>query len=221
MHIPENLYGNGMAPLTLANPAGPWAPLAPGAVAELLRDATFPWWLAGGWAIDLFVGRQTRPHHDTDVQVLRRDQLAVQAHLRGRGWDLHAADPPGALRPWTPAEALPAPVHDVWGRPAPGAPWGLQLMLADTYPAAQRWVFRRDPRVSVSLTRLGRRTPEGLPYIAPEVQLLFKAKPTLLAKDEADFAAALPRLSDESRSWLATALAETHPSHPWLRTLAG
>ena len=201
--------------------AGPWAPLAPEAVASLFRGTAFPWWLAGGWAIDLFVGRQTRPHHDTDVQVLRRDQLAIQTHLCAQGWDLQAADPPGTLRPWLPAESLPAPIHNVWGRPAPDAPWGLDVMLTDTDPTGRRWVFHRDPRVSGPLTQLGRRTPAGMAYIAPEVQLLYKAKPVRLTKDEADFAAAVPLLSAESRAWLAASLTTTQPGHPWLRVLAG
>jgi len=71
-------------------------------LAPLLAGMAFPWWVAGGWAIDLFVGHQTRLHDDLDVLVLRRDQLAVHQALRG--WDLHAADPPGTLRPWAPGE---------------------------------------------------------------------------------------------------------------------
>ncbi|MGH2458803.1 MAG: nucleotidyltransferase domain-containing protein [Chloroflexota bacterium] len=74
-----------------------------------------PWWIAGGWAIDLFVGRTTRHHDDIDVQIQRADQLAVQATLAT--WDLNAADPPGTLRPWKPGEVLPAHVHDIWCRP--------------------------------------------------------------------------------------------------------
>jgi hypothetical protein len=180
-------------------------------LASLLRGGDLSWWIAGGWAIDLFVGRQTRPHGDTDVLVLRRDQLAVQAALGG--WDLHTADPPGTLRPWAPGEVLPAAVHDIWCRAAPDAPWALQLMLADA--EGGRWVFRRDRRISGPLARLGRRSPEGLPYLAPEVQLLYKAKRPPRPKDEADFAAALPLLGDEGRRWLAAALATYDPAHPW------
>lgn len=75
---------------------GRWDPLTPAEVAEVLRGLDPPWWLAGGWAIDLHVGRQTREHADTDVLVLRDDLPAVQQHLAG--WDLHAADPRGTLR---------------------------------------------------------------------------------------------------------------------------
>jgi hypothetical protein len=45
--------------------------------------------------------------------------------------------------------------------------------------------------------------------------LLLKAKQPR-PKDEADFAAFLPRLDEPARRWLADALSLLHPGHPWL-----
>ncbi len=55
---------------------------------------------------------------------------------------------------------------------------------------------------------------DGIPYMAPEIVLLFKAKGQR-AKDEADFRGALPLLDGEQRRWLNDALDLVHPSHPW------
>jgi hypothetical protein len=57
----------------------PWRPLDPAVLPDLLGGVDAPWWLAGGWAIDAFLGRVTRVHEDTDVLVLRRDQAAFRA----------------------------------------------------------------------------------------------------------------------------------------------
>ena len=119
-------------------PYGPWDPLTPSQVFDLLRGVIAPWWISGGYAIEAFVGCSFRDHDDIDVGIFRRDQLEVREHLAG--WDLHAADPPGTLRPWPVAELLPALVHDVWCRPSPDAPWSLQFMLNDQ--AGSQWVFR-------------------------------------------------------------------------------
>jgi hypothetical protein len=81
-----------------------------------------------------------------------------------------------------------------------------------------RWIFRRDPRITRPIERFGRRTADGVPYVAPGIQLLFKARGSL-PKDQADFAAALPLLDAEARSWLAEALALHLPGHPWLARL--
>jgi hypothetical protein len=81
-----------------------------------------------------------------------------------------------------------------------------------------QWIFRRTAQISGSLSTLGRVTRDGIPYLAPEIQLLYKAK-GLRPKDEADFAQTLPSLDGESRQWLAQSLALIHPGHAWLTEL--
>lgn len=116
-------------PLMTDPSARPWRPLSPPAVAALFKGATFPWWIAGGHAIDAVVGRPLRPHGDIDVVLPRRDGAAARALLAS--WDLWASDPPGRLRPWPVSEKLPAHVSDVWARADASGLWRLQLMMDD------------------------------------------------------------------------------------------
>ncbi|GHO61437.1 hypothetical protein KSC_003290 [Ktedonobacter sp. SOSP1-52] len=69
-------------------------------------------------------------------------------------------------------------------------------MVVDT--SDDQWLFRRDPRIRRPLAIVGHRTNDGIPYLAPEIQLLYKAK-ALRPKDEADFARILPALDGKSR----------------------
>jgi hypothetical protein len=192
---------------------GRWSPLSLGELATLFQGADFPWWVGGGWALDLFVGHQTRAHDDLDVNVLRRDQHAARRLLDG--WDLHVAAG-GRLRPFRRDDWLQPNNNDLWCRTAPTAPWALQLMLTDT--DGEDWLFRRNRTIHRSLAQISRRSPDSLPYLAPEIQLLFKAKDPR-PKDEADFQTIQPLLDQPSRRWLATALAATHPHHRWLAQL--
>jgi hypothetical protein len=192
-------------------PWGPWEPARPVEVAALFSGCKASWWIAGGYAIELAVGRPLREHGDIDILLLRCDQLAAQRALWT--WDWHAADPPGTLRPWRPGELLPADVHDIWCRPGPGEPWRIQIMLDESF--GSDWVSRRDPRIRRPIARIGRVTADGIPYLAPDVQLLYKAGGRR-DKDETDFAAALPGLAKPEREWLADALAIAYgTSHPW------
>ena len=86
-----------------------WEPMTPEQVHGLLRGVSIPWWIAGGWAIDLFLGRQTRTHGDTDVLICRDDQLAVQNLLSD--WDLHKTQQPG-LKSWPEGEFLNRGAND-------------------------------------------------------------------------------------------------------------
>ena len=190
----------------------PWRPLTVPEVAALLRDVAFPWWVAGGYAIELAAGRPVRPHADIDVLLLRRDQLAAHALLAG--WDCWVADPPGRLRVWPAGETLPLTAHDIWCRESPHGPWRLQLMLDDA--RGDRWVSRRDARVSLPIADIGARTPDGVPYLRPEIQLYNKAR-ARRPRDEADLAVALPRLSADRRRWLRWAIMTVYgDDHPWL-----
>jgi hypothetical protein len=60
---------------------------------EVMAGFPQPWWVAGGWALDLFLGRKTRPHADLEISILAADQGALFEHLRG--WDLRLAAPGG------------------------------------------------------------------------------------------------------------------------------
>lgn len=87
---------------------------------------------------------------------------------------------------------------------------------------AARWRSRRSTLVTRAVAEIGRTTTEGWPYLTPEVQLFYKAKPhDQLPKDEIDFAAALPLLDQPARRWLDEALALTLPDHHWRAALAG
>lgn len=193
---------------------GRWEPLTLTRVVEVfdVLPAQTPWWIAGGHAIELFAGRPLRSHDDVDVLLLRRDQQVVHDLLPG--WDVQAADPPGRLRAWQAGETLPAGVHDIWCREDPSAPWRIQVMLDEA--EGDRWRSRRDRRVSRPVGELGRRTAEGWPYLAPEVQLFYKATGAAVRpKDRSDFADALPLLDLPARRWLDEALAVARPEHPW------
>ncbi|GAA3870344.1 hypothetical protein GCM10022243_39660 [Saccharothrix violaceirubra] len=196
-------------------PWGTWDPITPTEVAGLFAGVGFPWWVAGGYAVELAVGRPVREHVDLDVLLLRRDHLAIQDVLAG--WEWWAADPPGVLRPWRPGERLPVDVHDIWCRPDADQPWRVQFMLAEAEDGT--WISRRDPDLRRPIATLGGVDGGGIPFLSPEIQLFYKAK-GLRPKDDADFAAALPVLTADQRAWLADALARTHGEHPWLPLLA-
>lgn len=193
---------------------GTWVPLDPVEVRRVMAGFDRPWWIAGGWALDMFLGRKTREHEDIDVELLRSDQQAIQSHLRD--WELYLASA-GVLSPWVAGAEVPPDTSDVWCRPAGAESWAMQLMFN---PGTEdRWASRRNPLVTRPMDLAVRHTGDGLPYLTPEAQLLMKAKGRR-PKDEADFELVAPALSDEQRTWLREAIERVHPGHPWLDGLA-
>ncbi|HVM07417.1 MAG TPA: hypothetical protein VM345_03055 [Acidimicrobiales bacterium] len=192
---------------------GPWVPLDPVEVRRIMRDFPHPWWIAGGWALDMFLGRKTREHEDIDVGLFQRDAVAVRSHLRE--WDVQWALG-GSFRAWEPGY-VPAPDEDnVWVRPAPDAAWAFQLMLNPGDETT--WVYHRVPSITRPFADVILRTGDGIPYLAPEVQLLYKSGSSMgvRPKDQVDFDNVVPQLEDERRTWLRESML---PGHPWAERL--
>jgi len=178
----------------------------------LMSDFDAPWGLAGGWALDLFIGRESRVHADIDIALLRTDQQLLRSRASGRVEKVVGRQ----LVQWSPTEVLAPPVHEIHVTWPDG--YRLEFLLNEHDPATHDWVFRRDARVRRPLA-LAFATDRAAPYLAPEIVLLYKAK-SPSAKDDADFHTVLPRLHQEQRSWLARALDVTATGQRWSTVLA-
>jgi hypothetical protein len=200
-----------------------WIPWRPDEVAQLLRDVTEPWYVAAGWALDLFRGRQTREHEDLEIAVPNTPEAFGQVRGVLRDYMFEVAGPePNVLWP------VDSPAFDksfqTWvseeGEPdADGVP--IRVYKLDVFREPQRngkWVCRRDESITMRYDEIIRRDAAGIPYLAPQVVLLFKAKHNR-AKDNADLAGALPLLAPAERGWLAGMLHRVHPGHEWLAQL--
>ncbi len=187
-------------------------------VTEAFRSFTHPWFFSSGWALDLFLGRVTRVHHDVDVVVPRTAIPAAREHLNALGWQL-VLPLEGRLEPW-PSESPLAPHIQIHAHRGSSM---MDLLLTEM--DAERWVYRREPRVTCPAHQAFLQTESGLPLLAPELVLLFKSRNTGVGKyerpqDEKDFRAVLPHLTAKQKNWLRGALERTDPTHRWLERLS-
>jgi hypothetical protein len=173
------------------------------------------WFVSGGWAIDMFLGQVTRKHADIEIGIDRADQHLLHSHLIG--WSLDKAIQTSSGTQWIAwgrGEQLQLPIHQIRASRANAAPAEIEFFLNER--SNDQWRSRRHPELarpvgeSVTIS-----SSLGIPFLVPEIQLLFKAKHTR-EKDQADFARALPRLNPHQRRWLADALRVYYPGHPWL-----
>lgn len=194
-----------------------WAAWRPEAVAVLLDGVRAPWYVAAGWAIDLFLDEERREHEDLEIAVpsSRFDEVLD----RLGGLEIFVITGPGEATPIDEARHRLDETHQTWVRePATGL-WRLDVFREPSDGDA--WVCRRDGRIRMPYGRLIERTADGIPYARPEVVLLYKAKHAHRERDRRDFADVVPRLDEERLRWLADALELVHPGHSWIAELAG
>jgi hypothetical protein len=188
-----------------------WDAWRPERVASLLAGVAAPWYVAAGWALDLFVGEQRREHEDLEIAVpnTRFDEFLPALD----GLEPCVITGPNEAAPLAQARDQLAETHQTWVREAATGFWRFEVFREPS--DGDTWVCRRDPAIRMPYERLIERTDDGIPYGRPEVILLYKAR-HIRDRDETDFADVLPLLEPERKRWLADALELVHPGHPWL-----
>ena len=184
------------------------------AVQPLMGSFAAPWCVAGGWALDLFLGRVTRTHADLELAIFRQDQALLRAQLAD--WRLQKIVD-GRTVDWHEGESLSLPVHEIHGTSRDAPPRKIEFLLNERNDDA--WVFRRNAMIALAINRAIVRSKGGLPILAPEIVLLFKAK-SPRPKDELDFRDVAPAMNGASRRWLREALALCHAGYQWIKQLA-
>jgi len=189
----------------------PWEAWHPAEALRRLAGVEAPWCVAAGWALDLFRGGPAREHEDLEVAVPAGRFASIRAALAD--FEFHVV---GSGRWWPLDSPAYEVLHQTWVyEPAAGC---YRLDVFREPHDGDTWICRRDADIRRPYAEIIEHTSEGIPYLAPEIVLLFKAKHGR-PKDEADFAGALPLLSPARRAWLADNLAIVHPGHRWLAQL--
>jgi len=216
-------------------------------VAETMRDYPGRWVLSGGWAVDAWLGEETRDHGDIDVSVFAQDAQKLYEHLPG--WQLvgHDATVPNDTNElWDGRPlVLPAHLHARNPRPEDGMPepgvltkeqgFGVEFVFNELTDDGE-WMlyfipndaqgFTPTPVLSVPLDLCVQESPWGVPTLAPELLLFYKAtaykgsRNYLRRRDHLDFERLLPRLTGDQRSWLGDAIAKVESDHPWLGVIS-
>jgi len=216
--------------------------LIPRQVKYLMHAYSNPWFVAGGWAIDLFLKRVTRKHKDIEIGIFRSDQLLLHKYLKEwlfKKVKKQSAEKRGQLEEWQETEYLELPTHEIHAtrrlhlnqtlRVCPGT----QNRISREYSTSNLpelevllnerddscWIYRRNFQIRRELSKTILYTKTGIPYLAPEIVILYKSK-NPNPDDEFDFNNTVNNLGYGPRAWLATSIEITKPGHQWLDRLA-
>lgn len=186
--------------------------------ARLMAGFPYPWFVSGGWAIDMFLNQVTRAHSDLEIGLFREHQNALRNQFAG--WRLTKSDflrPEGAAWvPWNEGDWVAAPLFQVQAWRSQDEEPDYDFFLNDLVDGM--WQFRREPSIMRPVEEVVLYTTDGIPFLAPDVQLAFKAKGQR-PKDDQDFALTSPHLSTAQHNWLAMALKAAYGEHHWLEQL--
>lgn len=185
----------------------------PQKMAAIMQNFQSHWFIAGGWAVDLFLGEISRSHADIEIAIFRRDQMALQSYLSQ--WVLQKIES-SAPSVWNRNEFLELPVHEIHCFHETAEPRNFEVLLNER--DADEWIYRRNEKVRRSLRDIYSTTNSGFKFLRPEIVLLYKSK-NPQTKDEQDFENVVNHLDGESKKWLGNALEICYSKHHWLKEL--
>ena len=176
---------------------GPFEPLTPMELRDLMRGFERPWWIVGGYAMEAFTGIE-REHEDIDMCIFVEDEQAFRAHLEPR-YHLWSNDG-GTFRFFDDKHPEPlAPLTQIWVREHAGAPWIIDCILNPSVDGA--WQNKRDRDHVAPLDEVTWVANDGIRYLDPEIALFFKAGSDRVTQ-QWDWEVAYPLLSERQRAWL-------------------
>jgi hypothetical protein len=158
-------------------------------------------------ALELFTGCSWRRHDDIDIGICRIDAPAVYSWLTDLDPYVAAG---GRLRRWEGEPLLAGRMeNNIWVRRPAAGPFLFDIAVGDGDDSG--WVYRRDARIRRPWTQTLLKTLCDVPYLAPELQLLFKSKGRR-PKDDRDAEMVIPLMSNDRQTWLREWLP---PDHSW------
>jgi hypothetical protein len=182
-------------------------------ISEIMKNSKFPWYIAGGWSIDLAIGRKTREHKDMDIVVFREYIPDVLAYFEN--WEIGVAIPgENRLESVINMNQVMQPRYCLHIKNEVDF---VEVLLTDRL--STHAIYRRNPSITIPLIDLIKTDPMNRSYITPEWQLLFKSK-SPRDYDEQDYINSISYLSIRQKEWLKQSLVDTNASVKWIELLS-
>lgn len=187
---------------------------SPAELAGRLEGLDVRWCVVGGWALELAGVIPGRPHSDLEIAVPQfefdrlKDWLAPYEFFVIGPDGMWPADGAGGAYFDNPQTFVLDPEAGVWRAD----------VIRSQYDG-DTWVFQFDRSIRRAYVDAVAFTADGIPYLRPELVLLYKAV-LLGERNQADFDASVDALGAAARRCLADSLNDVAgPGHPWLAQL--
>jgi len=162
---------------------------------DLMKNYYEKWFICGGWAIDLFIGKETRKHNDIEIGILRKDQNKLWEYF-GNYEIFYVNNMNNYEKILWDGEYKNLPIHEFNCKIGE---LNLEILLNEC--DENNWIFRRDNNIKFNLNEIVKIYENNIPYLIPELVLLYKLS-NLKEKDKMDFKNIIPYLSNEKINWL-------------------
>lgn len=172
-----------------------WQLLSIASLKQIMHDADFDWYLAGGIALDEFLGRRTRDHEDMDILVNFKYLECILDYFKN--YRIFTARN-GSL-----SLSLFNEINftdSLWIAKDDEESFIIEILFFEE--EAGHWVYKRDNAIWKRIEDIYF-VKNDMKIIQPEIQLLYKMNSSnVREKDLYDYHNVYPLLEERQRAWL-------------------
>ena len=205
---------------------------------DLLKDGGFEYAFCGGQAVDLFLGYDSRTHGDIDVCAFWNERDKIILYMQSRGFQVY--EMLGGGRAHRIADVSNqiyekrnifcfkegCPLVKLYPLDENDCCWMeffhtgqtelnfIEFLFNDRSDADFEYARDREVKRELNKALLSR---DGVPYMSPELCLLYKSTDIEREGYQQDFELAYKAMNGEQREWLKNALTRLYPEgHKWI-----
>lgn len=204
-----------------------------------LKQGGFDYAYCGGQAIDLFLGYESRIHGDIDICAYWNERDAIITYMQSQGFEVYEMLGGGRAHKITDISDQAylkrnifcfrdnCPLVKLYPLDENDCCWieffhvgqtefnFIEFLFNDK--SAANFEYARDREIKRELDK-ALLFADGVPYLSPEICLLYKSTDTDREGYQQDFELAYEAMSAEQREWLNTALKKAFPDgHKWIK----
>ena len=206
-------------------------------VNALLQGQDFSYAICGGFALDLFLGYESRVHGDIDVLALWEDRETIITYMQAKGCCVYEMLGGGKVHRITDIRTQEKLRKNIfcctedcelvrlYDTEEKDVYWldfqhtGLSKLNYIEFlfneKTENEFVYVRDNRIKRKLESAILQK-DGIPYLSPELCLVFKSTDIEREGYQQDFELAVDKLSQEQRTWFENAMEMLYPEgHKW------
>lgn len=204
----------------------------------MLRGQAFEYAFCGGWAIDLFLGYESRKHGDIDIHAYWADRDAIILHMQSLGFEAYEMLGGGKAHRITDVNDQRRIKRNIFCCKQDCELVQLSkteeagvcfvdfqhtgqtrldfIEFLFNHKSAHALLYARNHVIKRELSK-AILSNNGMAYLAPEICLLYKSTDIQREGYQQDYERAISKMDGEQKQWLNAALHAMYPGgHKWL-----
>jgi hypothetical protein len=167
-------------------------------IKSIMDKFGYPWFIAGEWAIDLFLNDETQVHNDIEIGIYRKNQMQLFRFFdKQRKYYIDNRNTFGKheKHEWN-KEYLQFPIHEIYIRYEESE---IEVLLNEK--DSDNWIYGKNSKVRLDEKKVIQFTENEIPYLCPEI-ILFQKIEDIGIKAIDNTSKIIIKMNDSQRNWL-------------------